>query len=263
MSLLNQTSNFTVHTPDTHMGHLHSFWSVLSVVPTLVEGEVHIWRARLDPSPTRVRRLVQTLCQEERSRARKFVFARDKDRFVVRRGILREILGGYLAVPADRLQFHYDRYGKPRLVEPSGDNTLRFNLSHSDTLAVFALTRGRRIGVDLERVRTDIAWHDLTAQLFTEREATWLQPLAGPQRHRASLVAWTCKEAYVKARGHGLSFPMNQVEISFAPLRLRRVGDDGGEASRWTLQELPVGDEYVAALVVEGDAGTLRCWEWR
>jgi 4'-phosphopantetheinyl transferase len=241
----------------------HPPWSVPSDIPTLSEGEVHVWRAALDLPGTRVRRLARTLCDAERWRAGRFIFKRDKDRFVVCRGILREILGSYLAVPPNQLRFRYGHYGKPHLADESGEGALCFNLSHSNALAVFVLTRGRRIGVDLERIRADIAWEDFAAEVFTGPEAAWLRETAGPQRHRTSLVAWTGKEAYVKARGRGLSFPMHRVELSFSPLRLRYVEDDEAEAARWRLRELDVGGEYVAATAVEGDEGEVRCWDWR
>jgi 4'-phosphopantetheinyl transferase len=210
-----------------------------------------------------MRQWTRNLCDVERSRAERFFFERDRHRFVARRGILREILSGYLATPADRLRFRCDRHGKPHLVEESGPDMLHFNLSHSDGMAVFAFTYGRLIGIDVERIRADIPWDDIAAQFFTRRENRRLQSLPETRRQRAFLVAWTCKEAYVKARGQGLSFPVNRVEVSFSPPALRRVGDDEDEASRWTLRELPVGGDYVAALAVEGDDGRLLCWEWR
>jgi 4'-phosphopantetheinyl transferase len=130
-------------------------------------------------------------------------------------------------------------------------------------MAVFAFAHGRRIGVDVERVRTDLAWEEIAAQFFTPRENERLQRLREPQRQRAFLRMWTCKEAYVKARGQGLSFPVNRVEVSFSPPALRRVGADENEAARWRVRELRVGGAYVATVVVEEDEGRLRCWQWR
>lgn len=245
------------------MPFLHPSWSVPSAVPTLGEGEVHVWRASLDQAGAHLRQWMRNLCDVERSRAERFLLERDKRRFVARRGILREILSGYLATPADQLRFHYGRHGKPRLVDESGPSLLRFNLSHSGTMGVWAFTYGRQIGIDVERVRGEILWEDIAAQFFTHRENRLLQSLQETQRQRAFLVAWTCKEAYVKAIGQGLSFPVSRVEVSFSPPGLRRVGEDEGEASRWTLRELPVGGDYVAALAVEGDEERLLCWEWR
>jgi len=240
----------------------HSFWPVPSSVPTLAEDEVHVWRANLEEAGTHLPRWTRNLSAVERTRAERFFSERDRHGFIARRGILREILGGYLATPADRLRFRYGRHGKPRLRDASGGR-VQFNLSHSDAMAVFAFAQGRRIGVDVERVRTDLAWEEIAAQFFTPWENERLQRLREPQRQRAFLRMWTCKEAYVKARGQGLFFPVNRVEVSFSPPALRRVGEDKNEVSHWMVRELGVGGDYVAAVVVEGDDGRLRCWQWR
>ena len=241
----------------------HPSWSSPSAVPTLREGQVHVWRASLDQARAHLPQWTRTLGDVERSRAERFLLERDRHRFVARHGILREILAGYLAMGADQLRFRYGRHGKPRLVNESGRGALHFNLSHSDRMAVFAFTYGRLVGIDVERVRAGIPWDDIAAQFFTRRENRRLRRLPENERPRAFLVAWTCKEAYVKARGDGLSFPVDRVEVSVSPPALRRVEGDEDEASRWTLQELRVGGDYVAALAVEGDDRRLLCWEWR
>lgn len=244
------------------MPYVPSYWSVPSSVPTLSEGEVHVWRADLNEAGTHLRRWAQNLSALERARAERFFSERDRHCFMACRGILREILSGYLATPADQLRFRYGRHGKPYLRGTSGDR-LRFNLSHSDALAVFAFAQGRRIGVDVERVRPDLPWQDIAGQFFTRRENERLRHVGETQRPRAFLRAWTCKEAYVKARGQGLFFPVNRVEVSLSPPALRRVGADENEAARWRVRELRVGGAYVATVVVEEDEGRLRCWQWR
>jgi 4'-phosphopantetheinyl transferase len=234
-------------------------------LPTLSEGEVHVWRADLDRAAVHLGRWTRNLCEDERRRAERFILERDRHRFVACRGILREILSGYLALPADRLRFRYGRHGKPCLADGSGPGRLRFNLSHSDALAVFAFTWNRHVGIDVERVRTDLRWDDVAAQCLSHGERQFLRRLGESQRCRAFLVAWTCKEAYLKARGEGLSFPVRRVELSFPPPVLQRVGEDREEPSRWTLRELRVGGDYVAALAVEGREWNLLCrpWSWR
>jgi 4'-phosphopantetheinyl transferase len=241
----------------------HSSWPVPFAIPALAEDEVHVWRANLDQARDQLGRWTRNLCAAERSRAERYVFERDQYRFVARRGILREILGGYLATGPDQLRFRYGRYGKPGLVDWSGPDMLHFNLSHSDGIAMFAFTYGRHIGIDVERVRADVACDDITAHFLNRRERRRLRSVEATERLRAFLGTWTCKEAYVKARGEGLSFPVEQVEVSLSPRALRRVGDDEEEALRWTLRELPAGGDYVAAIVVEGSDWRLRCWEWR
>jgi 4'-phosphopantetheinyl transferase len=237
-------------------------WLQPSGIPPLAGKEVHVWRASLDREIPLVRRLAQTLSDAERGRANRFLLARDKNRFIVCRGVLRGILSGYLHTAAEELRFRYGDHGKPRLAEEAGAGGLHFNLSHSESMAVLAFTRGGEIGVDVERVRTDAAWEEIAAHVLSRQDCLLLQGIPGTLRRRAFFAAWTCKEAYVKARGQGLSFPLNRIDVTFAPLGLRRVGQDEAEAARWSLQELGVGGDYVAALAVQGRDWKLRCWQW-
>jgi len=241
----------------------HPFWPVPSFVPTLAEDEVHIWWANLKEAGTHLDRWTRSLNGVERARAERFFSERDRHCFIARRGILREILSGYVATPADRLRFRYGRHGKPHLRDAARGGRVHFNLSHSDTMAVFAFAQDRRIGVDVEQVRPDLPWEEIAAEFFTRRENERLRRLRESQQQRAFFRMWTCKEAYVKARGQGLSFPVHRVEVSFSPPALRRVAGDEKEASHWRVQELDVGGDYVGAVAVEGDDGRLRCWQWR
>ena len=228
-------------------------------IPTLSEGQVHVWRASLDEGCTHVRQLARALCDVERDRAERFFLDRDKNRFIVCRGVLRGILGGYLKVAPDQVRLRYGRHGKPCLAE----GTLRFNLSHSDDMALFAFAQDREIGVDVEHIRTGFPWGEVTAHIFSHRESELLEHFQGPTLLRTLFVAWTCKEAYLKATGHGLSFPLDRVDIALRPLALRCIGEDEREASRWSLQELGVGADYAAALAVEGHDWRLVCRQWQ
>ncbi len=237
-------------------------WLLPAGIPRLAGREVHVWRAGLDREISHVRHLAQTLCPAERARADRFFLARDRNRFIVCRGILRGLLGGYLNTAADQLRFCYGDQGKPRLAEQGGAGGLHFNLSHADGMAVLAFTRRGEVGVDVERVRTDAPWEEIAAYVLSCRDRVLLRNIPGALRRRAFFATWTCKEAYLKARGQGLSFPLNRIDVSLAPLALRRVGCDEQEAARWSLRELRVGGDYVAAVAVEGHDGQLRCWEW-
>ncbi len=234
-------------------------WFPTGEIPSLSEGQVHVWRASLDEGCTHVRQLARALCDVERARAERFFFERDKNRFIVCRGVLRGILGGYLNVAPDQVRLRYGRHGKPCLAE----GTLRFNLSHSGDTALFAFARGREVGVDVERIQAGFPWDEITERIFSPRESELLQGLQGADRRRTLFVAWTCKEAYVKAKGHGLSFPLGRVDLALRPPALRRVGEDEREASRWSLQELGVGADYAAALAVEGHDWRLVCRQWQ
>jgi len=225
-------------------------WRPLPELLTLGSNEVHVWRARLDQAPSQVQSLQQTLAADERARAERFYFQRDREHFIVARGLLRVILGRCMGMEPDRLAFCYNSYGKPALGRDSGGDTLRFNVSHSHELALYAVTREHEIDVDLERLRSDLADEQIAERFFSRREFAVLRAVPTNMRQEAFFKCWTRKEAYVKAKGKGLSLPLDQFDVSLAPgepAALLNTKLDPEEASHWSLQELTPGPGYVAA----------------
>jgi 4'-phosphopantetheinyl transferase len=136
-------------------------------------------------------------------------------------------------------------------------------MSRSSGLALYALAVGREVGVDLERVTA--ADEQVAEAMFAPGEVAALRGLPPSIRSDAFFACWTRKEAFIKARGEGLSFPLNGFEVSLAPDRpaaLLAVHDDPAAAGRWSIHSLPAPDGYAAALVVEGCGGRLSCWTW-
>jgi 4'-phosphopantetheinyl transferase len=231
----------------------------------LNNNEVHVWRAALDHNPSHRHSLVDTLSEDEQARAARFYFQIDRQRFVVARAALRDILGGYLKRAAKSVSFCYGPHGKLALAQDSGKNTIHFNLSHSNGVAVYAITRGREIGIDLEFIREDLEVELLAERFFSQHEIATLRGLPDSLRKYAFFLCWTRKEAYLKARGEGLSLPLNQFDVSLIPgepAALLSTQADPDEALRWFLQELSIGPSYVSALAVEGHSGPLSCWQW-
>lgn len=233
--------------------------------PALVEGEAHVWRACLEQDEATLDKLSQLLSADELERAGKFHFRRDREHFVAARGVLRNLLGRYVGVEPRGLRFSYDQYGKPSLCSETGDDALRFNVSHSQGVALYALTHGRRIGIDIEFVREDFAGFEIAERFFSPREVLALRALSPRVHANAFFDCWTRKEAYIKARGEGLSHPLERFAVSLAPgeaAALLWTEEDPQEAARWSLMELFPGESYRAALAVEGTAPALRCWRW-
>ena len=240
-------------------------WFLLPTNLALSSDEVHVLRASLDVPTSRVHAMQQILTADELNRAARFCFQKDRQHFIVARGLLRSILGRYLDMEPNRLRFCYGDHGKPVLVPTSGQLTLRFNLSHSGGVALYAVTYGREIGIDLERVCVDFQYEQIAARFFSLRENTVLRALPTKMRPEAFLNCWTRKEAYIKAKGEGLSLPLDQFDVSLAPGELAALLNTRGEpqeASRWSLQELNPGPGFVAALAVEGHGWRLACWQW-
>lgn len=232
---------------------------------TLSNDEVHVWRAVLDQNPSRIDNLLETFAEDERARAERFYFQTDRERFIVARGALREILGGYLKRAAKSVSFCYGPHGKPVLARDSGGDTIHFNLSHSHGVALYAVTRGREIGIDLEFIREGLEIEQLAERFFSQREIAALRGLPVSLRKHAFFLCWTRKEAYIKAKGEGLSLPLDQFDVSLIPgepAALLTTQADPDEALRWSLRELSVGPGYVSAVAVEGHGWSLSCWQW-
>lgn len=229
-------------------------------------GEVHAWAIFLDPAPVERDRLASLLSSDERSRANAFYFERDRRRFTVGRGALREILGGYAGDRPERLRFRYGERGKPELAEPADGEPLCFNLSHSHGLAVCAVTRRREIGVDVERIRPNLRVDQIVERFFSAREKAAFRLLPPERKREAFFKCWTRKEAYQKSRGEGFFRSPAGFDVTVEPdepPRLLHVEGLPGEASRWSFRELAISPDYAGAVIVEGSDWTLGCWRWR
>jgi 4'-phosphopantetheinyl transferase len=240
-------------------------WTRLSGAYVLPKDEVHVWRTSLDMSRSGIAKLREFLSAEERERADRFHHEVDGRRCVIGRGLLRLLLGSILELPADQLRFEYHQFGKPNLIAAQGF-PLQFNVSHAGELILVAVTAGRAVGVDVERIRTDLAIGSLAAQLFSAEEYKGFASLKGHMQCEAFFAYWTRREAYLKARGVGLSSPFDQFSVSFLPgeePRLLKTRPDPTEALRWTLRTLDLGRDYVAALAVAGLGWKLRCLDWQ
>jgi len=233
----------------------------------LCDNEVHVWRILLNQNSAETLQLERVLSPDEREKAERFHFDKHRNQFVQARAALRFILSEYLQVDPQTLEFSYGPQGKPALANGCGDKSLRFNLSRREGLALIAVTCGREIGVDLEFVSADLPVFEIAETTFSEAELGALRNLPEDLRVAGFFNCWTRKEAYVKARGEGLSFPLKQFDVSLTPgaaAHLIHVRNNPDEVDRWTLQEISVGDSYVAALAVEGTNLNVTCrdWDW-
>ncbi|HEX8500631.1 MAG TPA: 4'-phosphopantetheinyl transferase superfamily protein [Pyrinomonadaceae bacterium] len=240
-------------------------WPEAPERPAATADEVHVWRVSLDQDGAALGELSALLAEDELQRAGRFHFRKDHDRFVAARGALRDILGRYTGLAPRLLRFVYEERGKPALSPETCDRPLRFNLAHSHGLALCAVTLGRAVGVDLELVQEEFAGMEIAERFFAPREVAALRALAPGERATAFFDCWTRKEAYIKARGEGLSHPLHSFAVSLAPgepAALLCTDDDPAEAASWSLLALSPGGPYRAALAVEGAPPSTRCWNW-
>jgi len=188
-------------------------WRDISDSCTLSADQVHVWRACCTLSPQILNSLKTYLITDELERAARFRFERDRLRFIAGRGILRHILSRYLNQPPERLQFTYGSHGKPELMDGGG---IHFNLSHSGDWALYAIAP-TPIGVDLEALRPVPQMTSIVERYFAKQEKAFFKGLSEDAKTDAFFRAWTCKEAYVKAIGQGLTLSLQAIDVELDP----------------------------------------------
>jgi 4'-phosphopantetheinyl transferase len=231
----------------------------------LARNEVHIWRAPLETSATDLAPIRELLSSDERARADRFVFGRDRSAFIVARGFLRVILSLYLDRSPGEVRFIYGGYGKPSLVDSAcNGGNLNFNLSHSGKLAIYGITLQRAVGVDLEKISSEFSGEAISRRFFSANEAIRLLSVPRSERRQAFFDCWTRKEAFIKAIGAGLSLPLDQFDVTLSPgepAALLETRWDKNEARRWSLRAINVAPGYAASIAVEGHAWHVKYWE--
>ncbi len=221
--------------------------------PGLGDDDLHVWSARLDVTASQAMYCWSALDDQERSRAERLRLAEHRRRFVAARGLLRVTLAGYLALPPAEVRFRYAPGGRPELQTAGAPQGLRFNVTHSGEVALFAVTRVRAVGVDIECVRnTDVQIETIAAQFFSLGERELLCGLPVGARRRGMWRSWTRQEAYWKAHGDGLSRMLRGSSVSRGP------SGETGPDDAWSILDLPLGSDYVGAVAVQGPAPRLR-----
>jgi 4'-phosphopantetheinyl transferase len=240
-------------------------WSSPLATPDLARREIHIWCASLATDETTFERLESTLADQERERARRFIFERDRDRYIAARGILRDLLGKYLHCAPRSIEFVYGPYGKPALASDALRPAICFNLSHSHGLAAVAIGQEREVGIDVELIRAEFASEAIAKRYFSAREIDELSRLPAELRTEGFFLCWTRKEAYIKAKGDGLQIPLDSFDVSLSPGRPTTLSSV--DEPRWGIESfvpsLASERRYAAAVVAEGKDWRTRYFEWK
>ena len=221
---------------------------------TLSTGRVDVWRVRLD-EPARAGSEGAVLSPDEIARASRFHFERDRIYFTRCRSALRGLLAGYLAIPATEIRFEYLVSGKPELTAEQNRQALQFNVSHSAKMALITVGSEHRLGVDIEKIRSDVDTMSLTERFFSLRERAGLQALPDHLRVAGFFACWTRKEAFLKATGDGLSFPLEDFSVTTHPdldPELEEIRGNSEARKQWFLADVTVVQGYRATVAVEG-----------
>jgi 4'-phosphopantetheinyl transferase len=242
-------------------------WNFPSNGLALAPADVHVWQVALDQPDEGIAQFRATLSVDERARADRFHFDRDRRRYVVARGVLRAIIGRYLDVPPEILAFDYGPQGKPRLSPASDQIPLHFNVTHAQELALYAITSAYELGIDVEyTLRPVMNIDQLAGRFFSANENAVYRTLPAVDRRMAFFRCWTRKEAFIKAVGEGLSHPLDRFDVTLAPdqpAAILTIDGEPVEASAWSLFHLEPTADYVGAVAVRGAVRQLSGWVYR
>ncbi|MGB2957443.1 MAG: 4'-phosphopantetheinyl transferase superfamily protein [Bacteroidota bacterium] len=237
-----------------------SDWGIPAEEPVLGPGEVHIWRIRLNVPQEMAIAAATLLNKAERAKAGRFRRLADRRRYIAAHAKVRQILGLYAGCEPEEIGFQFNDFGKPSLSNNGQAREIRFNLAHSGEVGLMCVSRGRDVGVDVELVRPEFAGLDVAKKFFSPYEVEQLMAQPAPSRTAAFFRCWTFKEAFIKAKGRGLSIPLDSFDVALAPRfgsALLSSRDDPGDVHRWHIRELSVQEGYAAAVAVEGYPWTL------
>jgi 4'-phosphopantetheinyl transferase len=239
-------------------------WETPPSQNNLARDHVFVWRVPLSVSEGELKLLQALLSMEEVARVARFHRDEDRRRAIVSRGVLRILLSRELNDAPDRIELSYGAQGKPKLRAPSA-RSLQFNVSHSHEEILVAMTRDRSVGVDIEYVRPAIDDREISERYFTAAESAALLALPDAERPTGFFAYWTCKEAFIKAKGSGLSLPLDEFEVTIdfdredVPLRIL---SSEAATDAWSIRRLPASNGYAAAVAAAGSGWALRCWQW-
>jgi 4'-phosphopantetheinyl transferase len=208
---------------------------------------------------------LDVLSPDELARAGRYHFERDRDHFSRCRSTLRALLAVYLTIPAGEIRFDYSASGKPHLAAEQNRRALQFNVSHSGNMALIAFGNERHLGVDIERIRADVDTTALAERFFSARERAGLHTLPDHLRVPAFYACWTRKEAFLKATGDGLSFPLADFSVATNPdldPKLEEIKGDTEAAKNWFLADISVIEGYRAALASDGSYSDMETYAW-
>lgn len=229
--------------------------------------EVHIWSVNLNMPELQIKKLQLYLSADELQRAQRFYFEKDRNDFIVGRGILRRLLSNYLDRQPYEFIFEYNKFGKPFLPYAFGGDNFRFNLSHSHGLALYAFALNHEVGIDIEYIREDFSDLEIADRFFSPDEVAELRSLPQQDQKQAFFLCWTRKEAFIKGKGKGLSIPLDQFDVSITPgqpAELLRTKYNRKDALQWSLYNLSLKPDYAAAVAVEGvRQWQLKFFDWK
>ena len=247
------------------MKKINKLWDSSPANLELSENLVHIWKARIYDSVLDIEKLhMEILSPEEKQRASRLRSAKDRIRFIVSRSLLRKSLSHYLDASPSEVRFTYNKYGKPNIDPEYHPENIRFNLSHSENLALYAITQNREIGIDVEYIRKVDKADKIVSRFFSKEEGEFYHSQPNKKKNWAFFTLWTRKEAYSKARGMGIGLPTKEFDLQLVPPDIEHTDhiQTKNKDSKWSLINIEIDSDYLAALATEGNDFEISHWKF-
>lgn len=245
---------------------INTIWNLPVAPVNLPESDVHIWLASLHYTQERVSKAQRLLSPDELASARRFVFERDRKRYIVSHSILRTLIGQYLDIHPSHVTFAHNEHGKPYLGRNHNALNVSFNMSYSRELALYAFARENcQIGIDIEYLQSDIDCKSIAQSLFSTDECKLISNLTGADLYEAFFTIWVRKEAYVKAHGEGLSLRLDEFDVSRHivsknPVESPIISVIDGNNSTWRIKDVVIAHNFVAAFAMQGQILEAKHW---
>jgi len=218
----------------------------------LDDGTIHIWLSYLNLHEARLKHLYPLLSTEEKERSERFKFFKHRKLFIASHGFMRSILSLYLDTPAELVELSLREQGKPHLILNKNQPDIRFNLSHSNNLALLAIRQSHEVGIDVEFMEKKLEWKKIIKRFFTEAEQKALFALPEDQQRCAFFKVWTRKEAHMKVTGRGLHLSPSSFTVSVPPEPARFIEHLNEEhINNWYMQDIVLPEtfkDYAACL---------------
>ncbi len=239
---------------------MNIIWQNPSQNLTINPQEVHVWKTNLEQSSINVQNSFNILNEDEKNKAQRFRFEKHQKRFTIARSNLKRILSFYLSIPPQEIEFQYNTYGKPKLLDKINQLDLQFNVSHSEDIAIYGITCHNLIGVDVEYIRPMPEAENLAQRFFSRKEFEKISTLLSEEKNREFFKLWTAKEAYLKAIGKGISGGLEKVEVStHEPISFIRLPESNH--INYNLFYLTPHHNYLAAIAVEDHQQIYQYWQ--
>jgi 4'-phosphopantetheinyl transferase len=231
----------------------------------LQRGVISVWRVFLDAGPPQVREFEAMLPGEELAQAARLATPAHRARFIVARGVRRALLARYLHSSPHELRFDFGPFGRPTVRGDTGRPLLRFNQSRSAHLALIAVTAAHDVGIDIEQINLDLADRDVARRCFARNESRDLLKLPHHLWPQGFFGCWTRKEAYLKATGQGLSYPLRGFEVTTSPgseAALVAHSENPSEVDRWRMHTYWPAPDFIATVAVDGIPVKTAHFDW-